>query len=74
MEQSLYEYVMGRLQATKGTWPAVAKATGMSKRTIEKIANGEIEDPGVSHCEKLANYFRGAASKPKRPSSAAQSA
>lgn len=37
----------------------------MPKRTIEKIARREIEDPGVSHIEKLAVYFRGT-QKPAR--------
>jgi len=58
MEQSLYEFVISNLQAAKGTWPTIAEASGVSKRTLEKIASGEIADPGVSHIEKLANYFR----------------
>ena len=58
MEQSLHAFVISRLHAAKGSWPAIALATGVSKRTIEKIASGEIEDPGVSHIEKLAGYFR----------------
>ena len=58
MEQSLYEYVIGRLEASRGMWPEVARQTGVSKRTIEKIARREIADPGVSHIEKLAAYFR----------------
>jgi transcriptional regulator with XRE-family HTH domain len=58
MEQSLHAFVIERLQAAKGTWPAIAEATGVSKRTIEKIASEEIADPGVSHIEKLANFFR----------------
>jgi transcriptional regulator with XRE-family HTH domain len=74
MSQSMHAFVLESLRSAKGTWPAVAEKTGISKRTIEKIASGEIENPGVSHIEKLANYFRGAASKPKRLSSAVQSA
>lgn len=58
MAQSMYEFVMSNLQTAKGTWPAIAEATGVSKRTIEKIASEEIADPGVSHIEKLARYFR----------------
>ena len=56
--ESLYAFVMRRLQEAKGTWPEVAEATGVSRRTIEKIAREEIKDPGVSHIEKLAQYFR----------------
>ena len=58
MEQSMHAFVISRLQEAKGTWPVIAEATGMSNRTIQKIASGEIEDPGVSHIEKLAMYFR----------------
>lgn len=49
---------MAQLAAAKGTWPLIAEATGVSNRTIQKIASGEIADPGVSHIEKLAGYFR----------------
>jgi transcriptional regulator with XRE-family HTH domain len=55
---SLFAYVLGRLGASKGKWRVVAKHSGVSYRTVEKIARGEIRDPGISHIEKLANYFR----------------
>jgi transcriptional regulator with XRE-family HTH domain len=59
MTISLHDYVVQQLLDCRGKWPDVAKATGVSKRTIEKIARREIADPGVSHIEKLASYFRG---------------
>ncbi len=58
MNTSLHQYVLGGLEATKGRWPEVADKSGVSKRTLEKIARGEIVDPGVSHIEKLASYFQ----------------
>lgn len=58
MTDSIYQYVLTELERAKGSWPAVAKATGMSKRTIEKIARQEVADPGVSLIEKLASHFR----------------
>lgn len=58
MTESIYQYVLAELENAKGSWPAVAKATGMSKRTIEKIARQEVADPGVSLIEKLASHFR----------------
>ena len=58
MEQSLYEYVLEQLEASKGHWTEVADGAGVSKRTVEKIARREIKDPGVSHIEALAKYFR----------------
>lgn len=61
---NMHAYVLLELERTKGTWPEVAKASGVSKRTIEKIARGEIADPGVSHIQKLANHFRGTGGAP----------
>ncbi len=61
--ESIYAFVISELQAAKGGWPSIAEETGMSLRTIEKIARREIEDPGVSHIEKLAGYFREQSSK-----------
>lgn len=59
MNDSIYEFVLARLEQAKGGWPTVADGSGVSLRTIEKIARKEIKDPGVSHIEKLAGYFRG---------------
>lgn len=57
-DEPIYDYVLARLQSTKGEWPTVAERAGMSKRTLEKIARREIADPGVSHIQRLADYFR----------------
>lgn len=66
MEESLHAFVMAQLAQAKGTWPLIAEATGVSNRTIQKIASGEIADPGVSHIEKLAGYFREQSKRPSR--------
>lgn len=58
MELSLHDYVVERLQAYKYRWPHVARETGVSRRTIEKIARREIADPGITSIEKLARFFR----------------
>lgn len=58
MNDSVYEFVMGRLQATKGSWPAVALESGVALTTIRKIAKREVENPGVLTIEALARYFR----------------
>lgn len=63
MSESIYQYVLNQLSQAKGTLPAVAEATGIPYRTLEKIARQETKDPGVSSIEKLATYFRGQASK-----------
>lgn len=58
MQDSIYDYVIAELQASKGRWPQVATGSGVSRRTLEKIARQEVKDPGVSLVEKLAKYFR----------------
>ena len=54
----MHDYVLRQLATAKGRWREVAEGAGVSLRTLEKIARREIEDPGVSHIEKLASYFR----------------
>lgn len=58
MKQSLYGYVMRQLDSTDLTYQQVSDGSGVAKRTVEKIARREIEDPGVSHVEKIAHFFR----------------
>jgi len=58
MGQSLHDVVIERLEESKGEWESVADGSGVSRRTLEKIARREIADPGVSHIEKLAAFFR----------------
>lgn len=58
MSESIHQYVLSELARTKPDWEAVAKGSNVSKRTIEKIANREIEFPRVDKVEKLASYFR----------------
>jgi transcriptional regulator with XRE-family HTH domain len=69
---TLHEYVLDRLARSKGRWPEIARATGVSYKTLSKIASREIADPGVSHIERLARHFRqaeleAAASAPQFP-------
>lgn len=54
----MLDYVRSQLQAWKGRWTEVAQGSDVSKRTIEKIASGEIADPGVSNVQKLHDWFR----------------
>jgi len=58
MSDSLHDFVVDQLQDWKGRWPEVARGSGVSARTIEKIARREVIDPKVSNVEKLARYFR----------------
>lgn len=54
----LHKFVLDKLQETKGRWTDVAARSGVSKRTLEKIARQEIQDPGVSHIQKLVDFFQ----------------
>lgn len=63
MEQPIYEYVMGQLEARRGQWPKVSRETGVPYRTLQKVATREIADPGVSTIQTLADYFHEEAAK-----------
>lgn len=58
MDSPIYEYVLKNLEAHKGRWPVVARGSGVSKRTIEKIASRITKNPGVRQIEALAVYFK----------------
>lgn len=57
MSDSIHEFVVEQLERSKGQWSAVALASGVSKRTLEKIARREINDPGISHIDKLVKHY-----------------
>jgi transcriptional regulator with XRE-family HTH domain len=63
--ESLHEYVLKNLERSKADWEAVANGSGVSVRTIEKIASREIEFPRIDKVERLANYFREQRKRPK---------
>lgn len=58
MHESMYQFVLDQLEQVKGSWPDVARETGMSLSTLKKIVYKDVENPGVIHIEKLAKYFR----------------
>lgn len=58
MNISIHQYVVDQLQARKGTWPTIARESGVPRKTVEKIAAGTTPNPGVKTVEQLANYFR----------------
>lgn len=59
MTESMHDYVVEQLQATKGSWGTIAKRSRVPKRTIEKIATRETADPRVNTIEKLFACFGG---------------
>lgn len=52
------QFVIQELEKRKGTWPTLAAESGVSKRTFEKIVNGDTRNPRIDTVEKLALYFR----------------
>lgn len=65
--KSIHQFVIDQLRGCKGRWGDVAAKTGISRRTIEKIAREEIADPGIGHVEVLVHHFGGRLLTPKRP-------
>ena len=55
--QTMYDFVVERLNQSKGHWPAVASGSGVPKRTLEKIARKETADPRGGTLQKLWDYF-----------------
>jgi hypothetical protein len=64
MDATLLDFVLSELEARKGSWPDIAKAMAPQSwksyySWMEKVARGQIPDPGVSKIQELADYFRG---------------
>lgn len=57
MEQSMHDFVVGRLDAARGRWPQIAEASGVPLRTLEKVARRETEDPRVGTIQRLFDYL-----------------
>lgn len=59
---AIYDYVMERLTIAidtgKYTYEEISEGSGVPKRSLEKIKRKEFKNPGVSHIESLANFFR----------------
>lgn len=67
MEMGLHDFVIGAIKASGLTYQEIADGSGVNKRTVEKIARREIDDPGVSHVEKLATFLRAQQEPPSQP-------
>ena len=59
MSESVHQYVVEQLQAAKGRWPEIADKSGVSIRTIQKIAGRKHPPKPVENLETLATLFRG---------------
>lgn len=45
------------LNARKGHWPEIAKATGISYSWLCKFGQGQYRNPAISYVERLSVYF-----------------
>ena len=57
MYQTMHERVVARLQALKGRWPEVARESGVSYRTLKKIADGTVKNPWATTVETLDRFL-----------------
>lgn len=56
-QEKQFDYVLRRLNETRGRWPDAAAGSGVPISTIRKIAQRQIADPAVSKVQALADYF-----------------
>lgn len=66
MDQDLHQYVLSELDAAKGRWPEISAETGVPYQTMTKIAQRRIRNPGISHIQNLADYFKRQGGLPQR--------
>lgn len=57
-DENLLDYLKAKLEASRGQWPAISKATGVPYFTITNLAQGKVEDPRLSTAQRLIDYFR----------------
>ena len=51
-------FVVQELKACRPDWERVAKESGVSQKTFEKIAHGYTRNPRIETVDRLAMYFR----------------
>ena len=57
MVQPMLEFVLDNLEKSKGRLKEVADGSGVPYRTLEKIAQRKIKNPGINHVQCLNDYF-----------------
>ncbi len=56
--ESTHDFVLERLEASKGEWREIAKDSGVPFGTVKRIGYGYTSHPRIDSVEKLARYFR----------------
>lgn len=54
----MLDFVVQKLSENSGSWPAIARDSGVAYHTLTKIAYGRTSDPGVKKIEALNAYFK----------------
>lgn len=57
MEPKMLPEVVALLLEQRGNWRSICEATGVNYNTLQKIAQGKSENPGVNTVEKLHGYL-----------------
>lgn len=57
-EETMFAYVLRRLDETKGYHRYISRLTGVPYQTINKLRGGFTRDPRQSTIQKLHDYFR----------------
>jgi DNA-binding phage protein len=55
---SIHDYVLEELGKRSGSWPRVARESGVPYGTLKKIATRSTTSPRIDTLEQLAAYFR----------------
>lgn len=56
--RSLYEYVTNGLRDREREWKDAAKFAGVHRKTVARIVDGSVSNPGVLTMEQLAKWLR----------------
>lgn len=54
------------LRADRGNWVAVAKATGLTRMQVSRIATGETLNPRIDTATKISDYYKHKARRAQR--------
>lgn len=56
--RSLYRHVVSRLRDRDSEWKDAAEFAGVHRKTVARIMDGTVENPGVLTMEKLAEWVK----------------
>lgn len=56
--EPILDFVLGRLDKSKGQHREIAKASGVAYTTVRNIAQRVTPNPGVQSVQALADYFK----------------